>query len=528
MRNESETMKNTLNHQVNRWNSSTHYYRGDFDYHMQRIASTAVFNQALVLGKMTDVYIKLTNGEAAAMMKLGFGRWAQRVLSLGSKKRRGAAVKRAAYKMCNGKMTANLLSVFSVWRKLMAGAKAKTDIRNVVGKWELGESKGICLSVFQAWQRAWSKFKRGKRQSMAVQAALMQSMGEAAKAMVMTAYLAWHKRVLVIKLGFEADQSIMSLRNDLGQKIAKGQKEAERNMAVAMNNINMTLRKWEGGDRLGSLQFVLQTWSQFTVAKRSAQRSKAGAALQVQKWLEGEARGLLHKCYSTWQKMVAEIVAERVFKQKVGEAEAKWDAHMKEVEAKHAAEIDDWKTEAEKQKELVHKTVDSVIKKWVAGDVKGLMISTFQGWSDRLNEKKAQEKRKRQVKDAVMRSLGGAEAAAVKMTFTDWAHVAKLGGREKLVKSQAAEEQAKWEQREMEWIEQHDKVMHRARCDLIMREQAGKLKGFCMGLLRDWRLIVEAVRREDARSKTVQSCVKRFLLGKERGAYTTVFPAWRN
>jgi len=481
---------------------------------------------AAVKDRVMDVYVKLSNTEGLAMMKLGLERWAQRVRSMAAKDKRKATVRTAAAKMINGMQGATVEAAFGSWKRVMARAKAKTDVRNVAAKWQLGEDKGILFSVIRAWQSAWSKFKQGKRQSMAVQSAMMHFLGEQDQADMMTSFLAWHRRLITKKVGYEADMSIKSLCADMEEKIHNATKEAKRMKVVAHNNMNMVLKKWLCGDQKGMLSSVIQLWRTYTKATKTRNRAHAGIELQISKWAEGDEKGLFHETFSKWHKYVAQICGARREKDQVEKAEAMWKGRLEVLQKNCDDELDGLKSEAERAKEHIHLTVDSVLKNWMLGDVKGLLLSCFASVANMLKEKKAHLKRKQGVNDGVMRYLLGEQYGSMKMCFSAWTALSKSGAREKFEAIRAAEQQAKWEERQVQWMQNHKKGVYRTRVDLIMRQRVLGVKGFCMGLLRDWRLIVTAARYEESQSKSVQMVINRFIMGETKGIEKTIVSSW--
>merc|ERR1719188_557010 len=110
-------------------------------------------------------------------------------------------------------------------------------------------------------------------------------------------------------------------------------------------------------------------------ANKTKKRAKKSIELQISKWMEGDDKGLVHKSLSSWHDFVSGQVAARKEKVEVEKTEALWRSRMDVMRKNCDDELDALKSEAQCEKERVHKTVDSVIKKWVLGDDKGLMLA---------------------------------------------------------------------------------------------------------------------------------------------------------
>merc|ERR1719316_1750594 len=129
--------------------------------------------------------------------------------------------------------------------------------------------------------------------------------------------------------------------------------------------------------------------------------------MNVMKWVEGESKALIHMTFTHW---VHYHEVEKVHMRNSEEAK-NWQNFMDEQKDAHGKELERHLTAAEIRKEQAHEATTMMLRKWAAGETKGLMMTIVAEWGRYVEIQKDLERRHEAAKMNVMKWVEGESKA---------------------------------------------------------------------------------------------------------------------
>lgn len=209
------------------------------------------------------------------------------------------------------------------------------------------------------------------------------------------------------------------LSGELAKQEQKAANEAARKKEAARLAVEMIVKKWEMGNKKGTLLEVYGVWAKYAMKWNQIRRSKADAQIALAKFLEGDRKGILHVCLLHWSKETQDVRAVRQKEKIVEDEKNRFNAFL---DQQHR----DWQMSAEEaRKEAAMKAVQTILKKWLAGEKKGLLIMSHSSWQEYVKKQKAADQQFQAVKVCVLKWVEGDKRALLQTCFSSWSHEAR-------------------------------------------------------------------------------------------------------
>lgn len=210
-----------------------------------------------------------------------------------------------------------------------------------------------------------------------------------------------------------------------GKEINRLQSQVEIEKERAHEHVDCIVNKWIAGDEKGLMMSVFFNWKRFMEIDQELQTMHEQTKLAVMKWIEGEDKGLKTLCFRHWihYNMLERVHLEH--SQKFAEAQADWQNLLTEQNTRHGEEISRHLTAIEIRKEQAHEATQMMLKKWAAGDEKGLKSGCFSEWKRYIDIMRDLERRHEAAKAAVMRFAEGDDRGNKQICLIHWVRYTK-------------------------------------------------------------------------------------------------------
>lgn len=185
-------------------------------------------------------------------------------------------------------------------------------IQYTIGKWEMGDEKGLLSAVFKNWCTTALDLKQKAVNRSAVHAAMLKSLAGDDRAAIHLSFGHW-KTMVVEERKVRDDQGKIEQErahweDRERQLLARQQRVLSASdarmaelQAQAYASTEMMLRRWMGADSQGILSGVFTNWRRLCAMKKDLQKRQASVQDSVKRFLLGEMRGVLTSVFTSWR-----------------------------------------------------------------------------------------------------------------------------------------------------------------------------------------------------------------------------------
>merc|ERR1719247_1319118 len=231
----------------------------------------------------------------------------------------------------------------------------------------------------------------------------------------------WHTEIL-----YEHKRQKELLNGDLAEamdKHALAMSEAERKLDAAQKRHELMVDRIQNGENRGLTMAVFTDWHKYVIKALAVEKKIQAVTMQLRKWMEGEAAGSLHLVYISWHKHAVHDRAGRQAEneRRQAENEKKHMSDMLHGKLGEANEANAMKlSEAERRHEAAKQSVELAVRKWEAGDVRGLKSEVFTAWHKFIMQWVAYRKRQADVEVALHKFLEGGAQGSLHTVVLYW------------------------------------------------------------------------------------------------------------
>jgi len=430
--------------------------------------------------------------------------------------------------------------------------KARQQAELLLDQWAEGERTGTLRQSYHAWHTYSSQTKNLKRSAAQIHTVIYGWAEGKVKGTAHAGFLSWRHLTMSEKEVRQKEADMQKLKGTFQDQLDAEHLKKDEEMAAKLREIEARrkdrcgsvetmLLQWQKGKQKGSATMIWKSWATYAKGQRSRERRREGMQLQMRKWMEGEARGLLHTCFLDWKtsaKLAAE--AQKAEHSRLEETQA-LQRLLSDERKKFTDELGRHMTEAETRKAAAKAQMEYIAMRWQMGDVKGTLKAVLTQWGRFTKEAKQYAKQRQSVHTAIMRALEGDARGMVHVIFLNW-HV--LQQSEKHVRAMAhTEEQTanKWNNflvqtqadHDAQLKEVNDSTKHlRARAhqvtEMMLKQWAGgDSAGMISTVFTDWKKFVQESVAKEEQLASVKDSVMRFILGDQLGSMKECFNSWK-
>eukprot|EP00929_Paragymnodinium_shiwhaense_P113339 TRINITY_DN81611_c0_g1_i1.p1 TRINITY_DN81611_c0_g1~~TRINITY_DN81611_c0_g1_i1.p1 ORF type:complete len:1286 (+),score=345.88 TRINITY_DN81611_c0_g1_i1:68-3925(+) len=275
--------------------------------------------------------------------------------------------------------------------KRNAAKNAKDALHNsvmvCVKKWELGKTKGILVSVVQAWGKHSKERASKRRKANSTHAVVERFLLGKDKGRLHFTFTTWREDAKSVKAERQQEEAMAKKTKDLDKyledELAKGKAHYQHHLskleakARQLNSVlGYSLSKFEAGDSKGMMVEAFRAWAKdCNASKRLAQKRQAVHTVVIQ-MVEGKERGTAHLCFLNWV------------------------AYLKDIQAEAEA----------------HQARELAVHKWLQGERSGLLSMVWKDWSGLIKMKKEKEG----VHIALLKAFVGEQKALLESSWQAW------------------------------------------------------------------------------------------------------------
>ncbi|OLP90389.1 hypothetical protein AK812_SmicGene28047 [Symbiodinium microadriaticum] len=240
--------------------------------------------------------------------------------------------------------------------------------------------------------------------------------------------------------------------------------------------------------------------------------------------------GFIAGVFHTWRFQANLLKTGRQFEEHFHDIQDQWSAelhaHRRTFEDQLAAAAD----KAAAHKEHVRQQHDLLLRQWMLGDAKGMYTSIWRAWSGYVVKEKTRLRNAANIKKACLQWCEGKNKGLKHSVFSSWQQEYSLAHLKRLRDQDLDEAQAEFDaamKARLDELEHHRQGAKKALEKAVAKWKDGEQKGMvniCFRALKENRATARA---RKAKHKSVEMALKKFLLGKDRGAKLTLWSSWK-
>jgi len=322
-------------------------------------------------------------------------------------------------------------------------------------------------------------------------------------------------------------------------KYLRGESEQQHRDRMA-THLDSVIEFFVSAERSMWAEILLLSWANLLAKKRREESLCDKMLIIAQRFLRGEAVEFMSAVINQWQahKDIAKLHGWTSVR--LSEEKKKWEGFVDEQVTRQGQELERLQTVVEVEKERAHEHVDSVVKKWIHGEIKGLMYSCFINWRRYMEIQEELQQKHETVKLAVMKWVEGEDKGIKVVCFRHWVHFIMLERVHLINGQRLAEEEAKWKnlmdeqntrygediERHLSQIEVRKEQAHEVTQMMLKQWSMGNAKGTAASCLYEWRRYIDVMRELERRHEHAKACVMNFVEGEKKSAVHLCFIHW--
>jgi len=240
--------------------------------------------------------------------------------------------------------------------------------------------------------------------------------------------------------------------------------------------------------------------------------------------------GFIAGVFHTWRFQANLMKTGRQFEDHFHDIQDQWSA---ELQAHRRTFEDQLATAAEKaaaHKEHVRQQHDLLLRQWMLGDAKGMYTSIWRAWSGYVIKEKTRLRNAANIKKVCLEWCEGKNLGLKRSVFSSWQQEYSIAHLKRLRDQDLDEAQAEFDaamKARLDELEHHRHGAKKALEKAVAKWKDGEQKGMvtiCFRALKENRATARALK---GKHKSVEMALKKFLLGKDRGAKLTLWSSWK-
>ncbi|CAE8619253.1 unnamed protein product, partial [Polarella glacialis] len=329
------------------------------------------------------VLAKWERGDKKGLVSMVWQAFVHNMVSMKRAKATSQATQLSVHKFLEGNAKATLRACYSNWMKdalhskhlqqektqlteLMNGERAKAErewkeqhdeqkrktetahnaVVLMIHKWELGDAKGLTVTIFQAWAKRAMKNAEEDRRLGSVQMCLSQFTAGKAKGALQSIFLHW-KHDSTVAAQEKKNQAQLDLRAGNIQEMLADEKKRHMNEIQLLESkaqiakekakaaVSDVMARFALGEKKGILESVLKSWNQFVMdTKRSARRRQAVHDAVMQS-LMGKDKAAVTMAFLNWKSLTDGEKKTMDGELKFEKEKAHWEAQTHEMARLH-------------------------------------------------------------------------------------------------------------------------------------------------------------------------------------------------
>jgi len=298
-------------------------------------------------------------------------------------------------------------------------------------KWELGESKGCLKDVWDVWSGFSKKTAQKDRRTQAVHLQMEKWIEGEKRGRLHSCWTNWKHHSHVAALERKAEVAVASEQQRLEQMLAdhskaheseleKMQNEVHRRKEQAHETLKVVMAKWEMGDKKGLMETVLRDWNKTVMDIKRSARKRNAVHMALLKSLEGAARAMMQLTFVEWKACSQEQRRGRGDDDKIASERRHWEEREKQLILEQEQVVQGSQSMEAVLRGKAHAQSEMMLKKWMGGDSKGTLGTIFVDWRRLKDTVKDKRRRQKSVQDSMQRFLLGEQKGMLSSTFKGW------------------------------------------------------------------------------------------------------------
>lgn len=409
-----------------------------------------------------------------------------------------------------------------------AEERRRAQAELLIRQWAEGDVKGLLETVVKDWKKYCDHTGAHRKIRQRIQLVTAKWMMGNIKGLVSTVFKTWaleaHRSA---EMGAHADKMKQIHDEEIERRdrqIKRAMDELEKRHARAKQDMYVIFAKWEGGQTKGLYIAHLQAWKQYVVNSKAAAKKGLLVKEMMNQWIFGEAEGLKRSVWDAWKgQWCAErtrLQYEDILNGKLGQRE--------EEEAERQRQ----------QEEQAREAVEIMVKKWLLGDIKGLLKEVIAAWHKYTVHAKTVGRSKGSVEMAMARFLAGDRLGLLKEVFAKWKayyqqvlqenqHADVLDQHKREMEAFLADERHRYERHISELQARLERAHNTVEFSVLAWEGGDNVarKKECF---KCWKQFAEDAASQARSRQSVHAAMAKFLLGSKRGLMTEVYKSWKD
>lgn len=248
--------------------------------------------------------------------------------------------------------------------------------------------------------------------------------------------------------------------------------------------------------------------------------------------------GFLASCFHMWRAEGTLSRAGRLYQEEFLRHHNEWGAHVDQFRSHYESEMERFQNLLETHKNASGRQQQMVLEKWLLGDRKGLMQSTWHFWHLLAKDAKGSKQRRQKVGLMISQWYEGKAKGARDAGFKAWAACSAEEKRHRscekefgtALASRQMQEEAEQKRKDAEFQAKLNAIQrkHKDGTNNIKAVLAKKFKGEAKGMLiicfEEWKKL----KREGKNRENLQMQMRKWAEGGDRGLKHSCFLNWRN
>jgi len=416
----------------------------------------------------------------------------------------------------------------------------------MLDQWAHGNVQGLARTSLRAWRDAVAEKRAKQVQRQRVHSVLAGWVEGTRKGSMHICLKNWHQYVTTLaemkKKQAELDGAKSAWAHFLDEQAAENESKLDsaaealrRRSDRARKEVELMLRKWELGSRMGVGILVMQSWAQAAKMIRRMRTQQAAVKQAVLQFVSGRDAGTAQGCFISWKNRTAHemaLVKER----------KKWDDILTGDRARREEE-DNVRMDAEKQrKEQAREAVHLLICKFQLGDTLGLKTDIFAVWRAFALKRGMTLRKREDVHSSILKWLEGDKWGEAHNCFIHWKASAAQGGAGRKHQAELAAEKARWDQLLSDERHKYETAVNDHRSDhekrtevakavvqyTLARWELGDDTGTVKQILLAWQASAREAKRLGRKRQAVHLALMRALEGETRALLHASLMNWRH